>query len=91
MEVLKSRLGLGTSDVLPRLIKDYSECRLDDRGPFNWPHASSWVSFASVGPIPERPTHNESGEMARVACTLRGKRLDGGVSVLSVSVNPFWS
>jgi hypothetical protein len=25
--------------------------------------------------------------MARVACTLRGKRLDGGVSVLSVGVN----
>jgi hypothetical protein len=29
--------------------------------------------------------------MARVACTLRGKRLDGGVSVLSVGVNLFWS
>ena len=28
--------------------------------------------------------------MARVACTLRGKRLDGGVSVLSVGVNLFW-
>jgi hypothetical protein len=26
--------------------------------------------------------------MARVACTLRGKRLDGGVSVLLVGVNP---
>jgi hypothetical protein len=26
--------------------------------------------------------------MARVACTLRGKRLDGGVYVLSVGVNP---
>jgi hypothetical protein len=25
--------------------------------------------------------------MARVACTLRGKRLDGGVYVLSVGVN----
>jgi hypothetical protein len=25
--------------------------------------------------------------MARVACTLCGKRLDGGVSVLSVDVN----
>jgi hypothetical protein len=91
MEVLKSRLGLGIGDVLPRLIKDYSKCRLDDRGHFNWPHASSWVSFASVGPIPERPPHNRSGEMARVACTLRGKRLDGGVSVLSVGMNPFWS
>jgi hypothetical protein len=29
--------------------------------------------------------------MARVACTLRGNRLDGGVSVLSVGVNPVWS
>jgi hypothetical protein len=27
----------------------------------------------------------------RVACTLRGKRLDGGVSVLSVGVNPICS
>jgi hypothetical protein len=90
-EVLKSRLGLGTGDVLPRLIKDYRECRPTDRGPFNWPHASSWVSFASVGPIPERPPRNGSGEMARVVCTLRGKRLDGGVSVLSVGVNLFWS
>jgi hypothetical protein len=34
---------------------------------------------------------NGSGEMARVACTLRGKRLDGGVSMLSVGVNPVWS
>jgi hypothetical protein len=91
MEVLKSRLGLRTCDVLSRLIKDYSECRFDDRGPFNWPHASSWVSFASVGPIPERPPRNGSGEMTRVACTLRGNRLDGGVSVLSVGMNPVWS
>jgi hypothetical protein len=91
MEVHKSRLGLGTGDVLPMLIKDYRECRLADRGHFNWPHASSWVSFASVGPIPERPPRNGSGEMARVACTLRGKRLDGGVSMLSVGVNPVWS
>jgi hypothetical protein len=29
--------------------------------------------------------------MARVACTLRGKRLDDGVSVLSVGVNLIWS
>jgi hypothetical protein len=91
MEVLKWRLQLGTGDVLPRLIKDYRKCRLADRGPFNWPYASSWVSFASVGPIPKRPPCNGSGEMARVACTLRGKRLDGGVSVLSVGLNPFWS
>jgi hypothetical protein len=29
--------------------------------------------------------------MARVACNLRGKMLDGGVSVLSVDVNLIWS
>ena len=28
--------------------------------------------------------------MVRIACTLRGKRLDGGVSVLSVGVNLIW-
>jgi hypothetical protein len=28
---------------------------------------------------------------APTACTLRGKRLDGGVSVLLVGVNPVWS
>jgi hypothetical protein len=39
MEVLKSRLELGTGDVLPGLIKDYNRHRLDDRGLFNWPHA----------------------------------------------------
>jgi hypothetical protein len=49
-------------------IKDYNESRLADLGPFNWPHASSWVSLASVGPIPERPTCNGSGKMARVSC-----------------------
>jgi hypothetical protein len=91
VEVLQSRLGLGIGDVLPRLIKDYRECRPADRGPFNWSHALSWVSFASGRLIPERPTRNGSGEMARVACTLRGKRMDGGVFVLSVGVNPVWS
>jgi hypothetical protein len=29
--------------------------------------------------------------MVRVVCTLRGKRLDGGVSVLLVGVNLIWS
>jgi hypothetical protein len=29
--------------------------------------------------------------MARVVSTLHGKRLDGGVSVLSVGVNLIWS
>jgi hypothetical protein len=37
------------------------------------------------------PPRNGSGEMARVVCTLSGKRLDGGVYVLSIGVNPFWS
>jgi hypothetical protein len=59
-------------------IKDHNKRRLADLGPFNWPHASSWVSLASVGPIPERSAHNESGEMARVLYP-PGKRLDGGV------------
>jgi hypothetical protein len=60
-------------------LKDRSDCWPADLGPFNWPHASSWVSFASVGPIPEQLARTGSGEMARVACTLRGKRLEGGV------------
>jgi hypothetical protein len=29
-------------------IKDRSDCWPADLGPFNWPHASSWVSLASV-------------------------------------------
>jgi hypothetical protein len=29
--------------------------------------------------------------MARIVCTLHVKRLDGGVSVLSVGVNLIWS
>jgi hypothetical protein len=59
--------------------------------PGSWcPETRVW-HFASGRLIPERPTHNGSEEMARVACTLRGKRLDGGVSVLSVGVNPVWS
>jgi hypothetical protein len=66
-------------------------CGPANRGPFNWPYVSSWISFDSVGPILERPPHNGSGEMARVACTLCGKRLDGGVSVFSVGVNSFRS
>jgi hypothetical protein len=53
--------------------------------------AASWVIFASGRPIPEMPTRNGSGEMERVACTLHGKRMDGGVYVLSVGVNPDWS
>jgi hypothetical protein len=72
-------------------LKDQVDVGLMVEDLFNWPHASLWISFASVGPIPERPPCNGSGEMARVACTLCGKRLDDGVFVLSVGVNPFWS
>jgi hypothetical protein len=72
-------------------IKDRTDVGLLTEDPFSWSHASSWVSFALGILIPERPTRNESGEMARVTCTLRGKRLDGGVSVLSVGVNLVWS
>jgi hypothetical protein len=49
-------------------IKDHTESRLADLGHFNWPHASSWISLASAGPIPERSARNGSGEMARVSC-----------------------
>jgi hypothetical protein len=73
------------------LLKDQADVGLLTEDHFNWPYASSWVSFTSVRPIPERPPRNGSGEMARVACTLRVKRLDSGVFVLSVGVNPFWS
>jgi hypothetical protein len=94
--MIKMRLGRGLAREGSLGVVSPSEslkdrCRLDDRGPFNWPHASSWVSFASVGLILERLPRNGSGEMTRVVCTLCGKRLDGGVSVLSVGVNPFWS
>jgi hypothetical protein len=41
--------------------------------------------------IQERTTCNGSGEMVKVACTLCGKRLDGGVFMLSVGMNPVWS
>jgi hypothetical protein len=49
-------------------IKDRNESRLVDLGPINWPHASSWVSLTSAGPILERSARNGSGEMARVSC-----------------------
>jgi hypothetical protein len=49
-------------------LKDRNDCWLADLGPFNWPHASSWVSLASAGPILERSARNGSGEMARVSC-----------------------
>ena len=49
-------------------IKDRSNCWHVDLGPFNWPHASSWVSLASVRPIQEQLARTGSGEMARVTC-----------------------
>jgi hypothetical protein len=49
-------------------IKDRSDCWPADLGPFNWPHASSWVSLASVGPISEQLARTGSGEMARITC-----------------------
>jgi hypothetical protein len=49
-------------------IKDRNESRFADLGPFNWTHASSWVSLTSVRPIPERPAHTRSGEITRVSC-----------------------
>jgi hypothetical protein len=58
---------------------------------FGLPSKTRCDSFASAGPILERLPHNGSGVTARVACTLRGKRLDGGVSVLTFGVNQFWS
>jgi hypothetical protein len=49
-------------------IKDRSDCWPTNLGPFNWPHASSWVSLASARPIPEQLARTGSGEMARVTC-----------------------
>jgi hypothetical protein len=50
------------------LIKDRNDCWPADLGPFNWPHASSWVSLASVGPIPEQLARIGSGEMVGLMC-----------------------
>jgi hypothetical protein len=72
-------------------IKDHVNVGLLTEDPLTGHIRLSWVNFASGRLIPERPTRNESGEMERVACTLCGKRLDGGLSVVSVSVNPVWS
>jgi hypothetical protein len=49
-------------------LKDHNDCWPADLGPFNWPHASSWVSLASVGPIPEQLARTGSWEMAGVTC-----------------------
>jgi hypothetical protein len=49
-------------------FKDSNDCWPADLGHFNWPHASSWVSLASTGPIPEQLACTGSGEMAGVTC-----------------------
>jgi hypothetical protein len=35
-------------------FKDRTDVGLMIEDFFNWPHASSWVSFVSTGPIPEQ-------------------------------------
>jgi hypothetical protein len=50
-------------------FKDRNDCWPANLGPFKWPHASSWVSFASVGPIPKQIARTGSGEKAGVTCT----------------------
>jgi hypothetical protein len=48
------------------LFKDRAGVILMIEDLFNWPHASSWVSFALAGPISERLPSTGSGEMAGV-------------------------
>jgi hypothetical protein len=50
-------------------IKDRTDCRPVDLGPFNWPHTSSWVSRNPATPYVKRQSRTRSGEMAGVACT----------------------
>jgi hypothetical protein len=50
-------------------IKDRTDCRPVDLGPFNWPHTSSWVSLNPATPYVKRQSRTGSGEMAGVACT----------------------
>jgi hypothetical protein len=54
-------------------IKDRTDCRPVDLGPFRWPHTSSWVSLNLAIPYVKRQSHTGSGEMTRVACTLLAK------------------
>jgi hypothetical protein len=49
-------------------LKDRNDCWPADLGPFNWPHASSWVSLASAGPIPVQFACIGIGEMAGITC-----------------------
>jgi hypothetical protein len=50
-------------------IKDRTNCRHVDIGPFSCPHTSSWVSLNWATPYVKRQSCTGSGEMAGVACT----------------------
>jgi hypothetical protein len=71
-------------------FKDRNDFWPADLGPFNWPHASSWLSLALARPIPERSTRNGSGEMARVSCTHLARGSMVGYCALGWR-DPFWS
>jgi hypothetical protein len=81
---------LSRRDRTSASIKDLTIVSLHDLGPFSCPHALSWVSLASAGPIPERLPHTRSGEMARVtfAHLARGW-MEKPILVLRDGVNPF--
>jgi hypothetical protein len=49
-------------------FEECNDCWPADLAPFKRPHASSWVSFASVRPIPEQLAQTGSGDMAEVTC-----------------------
>jgi hypothetical protein len=78
-------------------IKDRNESKLADLGPFNRPHASSWVRLASAEPIPEQLAHTGSGEMMGVTCAHLASGLMVGVGglpspkVLKDETNMFFS
>jgi hypothetical protein len=73
MEVLKLRLGLGTGDAPPRLIKDWMRmqaCMIEDY--LNWPHALD-IGQGKLEPgysIREKTTAHWAWEMVGVVCTL---------------------
>jgi hypothetical protein len=50
-------------------IKDRTDFRHADLGPFSWSHTSSWVSLNPATPYVKRQSHTRSGEMAGVAYT----------------------
>jgi hypothetical protein len=50
-------------------IKDNTDGRLIDLGPFIWPHTSSWVSLNPATTYVKRQSRTGSGKMAGEACT----------------------